>query len=51
MNNSIYLGLSKLDLSKSLINEFWNDYAEPKNGEKAKLYYMDAERHCSRKNK
>ena len=41
MNKTFYLGLSKLDLSKTVMYEFWYDYVKPKYGEKAKLCYMD----------
>ena len=40
MNKSIYLGLSKLNLSKTVKYEFWYDYVKPKYGENAKLCYM-----------
>ena len=41
MNKTVYFGLSKLELSKILMYEFWYDYVKPKYGEKSKLYYMD----------
>ena len=41
MNKSVYLGLSILDLNKTVMNEFWYDYVKPKYGENAKLCYMD----------
>ena len=41
MNNPVYLGLSILDLSKTVMYEFWYDYVKPKYGENAKLCYMD----------
>ena len=41
MNKSVYLGLSILDLSKTVMYEFWHDYVKPKYVENAKLCYMD----------
>ena len=42
-NNSIYLGLSILDISKILMYEFWYDYMKPKYGDNVKLCYMDTD--------
>ena len=39
MNKSIYLGLSILEISKTLMYEFWYDYMKPKYN--FKLCYMD----------
>ena len=43
MNNPVYLGLSILDPSKTVMHEFWSDYVKPKYGENAKLCYMDTD--------
>ena len=43
MNKSVYLGMSVLDISKTLMYEFWYDYIKPKYKEKAKLCYMDTD--------
>ena len=44
MNKPVYLGLSILDLSKTVMYEFLYDYVKPKYGENAKLCYMDKDR-------
>ena len=41
MNKPVYFGLSILESSKSVINEFWYDFVKLKYGRKAKLCYMD----------
>ena len=41
MNKHVYLGLTILDLSKTVIYEFWYDYVKSKYGENTKLCYMD----------
>ena len=43
MNKPVYLEWSMLDISKTLIYEFWYDYIKPKSGEKSKLCYMDTD--------
>ena len=43
MNKPVYLGLSILDLSKTVMYEFWYDYVKPKYGENAKLCNMDTD--------
>ena len=43
MNKQIYLGMSILDISKTLMYEFWYDYIKPKYQDRAKLCYMDTD--------
>ena len=43
MNKAVNLGLLILELSKTLMYEFWYDYVKPKYVEKVKLYYMDTD--------
>ena len=43
MNKPVYLGMSILDISKTLMYEFWYDYIKPKYKDKAKLCYMDTD--------
>ena len=43
MNKAISLGLSILDISKTLMYEFWYDYMKPKYNNDVKLYYMDTD--------
>ena len=37
MNKSVYLGISILDITKTLMYEFWYDYIKPKYGDRTKL--------------
>ena len=43
MNKPIYLGLSILEISKTLMYEFWYDYMKPKYNSNIKLCYMDTD--------
>ena len=43
MNKPPYLGQGILDISKTLMYEFWYDYIKPKYGDKARLCYMDTD--------
>ena len=43
MNKPVYLGLSILEISKTLLYEFWYDYRKPKYNDNVKLYYMDTD--------
>ena len=43
MNKPIYLGLSILEISKTLMYEFWYNYMKPKYGDNVKLCYMDTD--------
>ena len=43
MNKPVYFGLSILDLSKTVMHEFWYDYVKPKYCKNAKLCYMDTD--------
>ena len=40
MNKSVYLGLSILDLSKTVMYQCWYDDLKPKYGENAKLILL-----------
>ena len=43
MNKPIYVGLSILEISKTLMYEFWYDYMKPKYNDNVKLCYMDTD--------
>ena len=43
VNKPIYLGMSILDISKTLMYEFWYGYIKPKYKDKAKLCHMDTD--------
>ena len=43
MNKSIYLRLSILEISKTLMYEFWYDCMKPKYDDNIKLCYMDTD--------
>ena len=43
MNKPLYLGMTILDISKTLLYKFWYDYFKPKYGDRAKLYYTDTD--------
>ena len=43
MNKPVYLSMSILDISKTLMYEFWYDYVKPKYKDNAKLCYMDTD--------
>ena len=39
MTKPLYLDMSILDISKTLIYKFWYEYIRPKYGDRAKLFY------------
>ena len=43
MSKPVYLGQVILDLSKTLMYEFYYDFMRPKHGSKVKLCYMDTD--------
>ena len=43
INKPVYLGLSILDISKTLMYEFWYGYIKPKHQNDAKLCLMDTD--------
>ena len=42
-NKPVYLEQTILDISKTLMYEFWYNYIKPKYQEKAQLCYMDTD--------
>ena len=43
MNKPVYLGLSILEISKTLMYKFWYDFIKPKYQDNAKLCYLDTD--------
>ena len=43
MNKPIYLGFSILEISKTLMYEFWYEYIKPKYGYNVRLCYRDTD--------
>ena len=43
MNKPVYLGQAILDISKTLMYKFWQDYIKPKYGDDARLCYTDTD--------
>ena len=43
VNKPLYLGMSILDISKTVMYNFWYDYFNPKYRDRAKLCYMDTD--------
>ena len=43
MNKPVHLGFSILEISKTLMYEFWYNYMKPKYGDNMKLCYMDTD--------
>ena len=43
MNKPVYLGMSVLDIGKTLMCEFWYDYIKPKYGDRGNLCYIDTD--------
>ena len=43
MNKPVYLGMLILDISKTLMYEFWYDYIKPKYQNNAKLCYVNTD--------
>ena len=40
MNKPVYLGLSTLEISKTLMHEFWYDYVKPKYGDNCVVWIL-----------
>ena len=43
MNKPLHIGMTILDISKTLMYKFWYDYIKPKYGDRAKLCYTDTD--------
>ena len=43
MNKPVYVRQAVLDISKTLMYEFWYDYIIPKYDDKVRLCYMDTD--------
>ena len=43
INKLIYLGISILDISKTLMHVFWFDHIKPEYRDRVKLCYMDTD--------
>ena len=43
MNKPIYVGQATLDISKTVMYEFWYDYIKPKYANNVELWYMDTD--------
>ena len=43
INKPVYIGWSILEISKTLMYEFWNDYIKLKYQQNVRLCYMDAD--------
>ena len=43
INKPVYLGATMLDVSKTLMYEFWYNYMKPKYGDNVKLCYIDTD--------
>ena len=43
LNKPVYLGLSILEISKTLMYEFWYDYMKPQYGDNVQWCYTDTD--------